>query len=722
MASDVSMPLPLEQAIQRAWSRIAPFWPIQNLIAVNPLQGFEHLPFETALAEAHFLFQAPDIPPELHAANRITIKWGQLLMDQGQARIGIASKHIQLFDKWKEVAIWDSELTRNCPDLSVWLQTQPQELLEKHLHALHIPSSRWDDFLTLALTTLPGWAAHVKYIEDWSLSHHHSCKVEYLAIRLTIIRALWPSAAALLSWFDTLRRSQQNTPSLILDRIQVAESTYHAELKTMLEARIQSPVLSEAPQVQMAFCIDVRSESIRRLLESMGPYETFGVAGFFGIPVQISDHLSLETFSVCPVLIRPEHRVHDRRSAPSWKAKLLKLFYSLQRSTRYLYRTLKYTFTVPFALVEIVGGVLGLGMASRTLLPTFLGLGFSNLASEALPSHLDTDEAIPEKDQLRYAETMLRSIGLTQHFSRLIVWCGHGSATQNNAMASALDCGACGGRHGDRNARILAQILNKPGIRDGLRSKGIFIPESTQFVAALHNTTTDDMRLIWETDMPTDPTFQALLKQFQCDLTQVKVLNSEKRMRALGYSVSQKKSPIVAKKLSLDWAQARPEWGLCRNAAIIVGNRSLTRNLDLGGRAFLHSYDWEQDPEGTILLGILNAPVVVAHWINSHYLFATLDTIAFGGGSKVTQNITGKHSLMQGNGSDLVTGLPMQSLYINPAMPYHEPLRLSVVIMAPIDRIRSCMDQSLAVRQLFVNQWAHCLVIDPNAQTIQSLF
>jgi uncharacterized protein len=157
----------------------------------------------------------------------------------------------------------------------------------------------------------------------------------------------------------------------------------------------------------------------------------------------------------------------------------------------------------------------------------------------------------------------------------------------------------------------------------------------------------------------------------------------------------------------------RPEWGLARNAAFIVGLRIQTQNINLEGRTFLHSYDWKQDEDGTSLTTILTAPMVVAQWINTQYLFSTLDNVAFGGGSKITKNITGKIGIMQGNASDLMHGLPLQSVFKTDHEPYHEPLRLMTIVYAPplfIDRIIS---QQGILQRLFGNGWVHLLCIDP---------
>jgi uncharacterized protein YbcC (UPF0753/DUF2309 family) len=105
---------------------------------------------------------------------------------------------------------------------------------------------------------------------------------------------------------------------------------------------------------------------------------------------------------------------------------------------------------------------------------------------------------------------------------------------------------------------------------------------------------------------------------------------------------------------------------------------------------------------------------VVAQWINSQYLFSTLDNVAWGGGSKVTHNVTGKLGVMQGNASDLMHGLPLQSVYAGDNTPYHEPLRLLTVVYAPRDRVHAIIERNLVLQKLFFNGWVNLVVIDPN--------
>ena len=115
-----------------------------------------------------------------------------------------------------------------------------------------------------------------------------------------------------------------------------------------------------------------------------------------------------------------------------------------------------------------------------------------------------------------------------------------------------------------------------------------------------------------------------------------------------------------------------------RLSLLVLGN--ITKEMDLEGRVFFTLTTGEGPRWRFFFTTILTAPVVVAQWINNQYLFSTLDNVAYGAGSKVTKNIVGKIGIMQGNASDLMHGLPLQSVYSADDQPHHEPLRLFTVV------------------------------------------
>jgi uncharacterized protein YbcC (UPF0753/DUF2309 family) len=93
---------------------------------------------------------------------------------------------------------------------------------------------------------------------------------------------------------------------------------------------------------------------------------------------------------------------------------------------------------------------------------------------------------------------------------------------------------------------------------------------------------------------------QADLERIRESLDKAKARNAHERAAALSSRAPWHASPAAAlrhvEERSEHLAEPRPEYGHCTNAICIVGRRSLTRGLFLDRRAFLASYDAEQDP------------------------------------------------------------------------------------------------------------------------------
>lgn len=655
----------LEECVHEA-AKCVPFvWPLKKMIACNPLRDLESQPFAKALETAEDFYTSGS---KEHSLNQTMIKWCAAFFDEGEAAICMPGKEEGLYKAWARLAPFDPECVgakgrASFPETSL-------EALHSACDSLELPPENWTSVFKTELAALPGWAGYIKWLSEWEGNRKKATLLDYLAIRLSI-RAEKQMAPTL--------RNKEKAPHVALADLEQKERAYKHRLLKQL-----APSPQEKAEAQMVFCIDVRSEPFRRHLESLGPLETYGFAGFFGVAVAIANEEGEERES-CPALIRPRRKVKE--SDPKTPGR------RLLKAAQNIFVCMKKHFGAPFALVETLGPLCGLFLIKKCFL----------LRPEKKTIPLCDHSSLPFEDKVQWAETSLRLMGLTT-FAPLVIFCGHSSSTTNNPYASALQCGACGGHAGGANAQILASILNEGSVRQALRKRGLKIPETTRFLGAEHDTTTDAVTLVSVPALSSEQ--KALWRSLEAQLKRAQQAAQEERMAQLP-------NPRPGDQRSSDWSEVRPEWGLAKNASFIAAPRTLTKNQNLEGRAFLHSYDWLQDKDGTHLEAIMTAPLIVAQWINAQYLFSTLNNRRYGSGNKITQNVVGKIGVMQGNSSDLLGGLPRQSVWSGHDTPYHEPLRLLAVIQAPKERIQSIIDKHPNLESLVDNQWIHITALDP---------
>jgi uncharacterized protein YbcC (UPF0753/DUF2309 family) len=364
-----------------------------------------------------------------------------------------------------------------------------------------------------------------------------------------------------------------------------------------------------------------------------------------------------------------------------------------------------------FSLVETHG----IGYVSAILrrhfaadAPPVDSIGMTTRDAHRLRPHLCLADADSVGRKIALVTSILRAMSLTSGFARLLVLVGHGSQSANNPQAAALDCGACGGQTGEVNSRVLAGLLNDQSLREELRMRGVDIPEHTVAVAALHNTTTDEVTLFDVAQIP--DSHAPDLERLQRSLAEAGHRTRVERAPSLGLKPPFQRAEALLEQIrrrARDWAETRPEWGLADNAAFIVAPRSRTRGLDLAGRAFLQDYTWADDCDGTVLELIMTAPMLVAHWINLQYHASTVDPVRFGSGNKVLHNVAcGRIGVFEGNTGDLRIGLSRQSVHDGQRW-MHTPLRLSVFIDAPREMIDTIIARHPTVRQLVEHQWLY---------------
>ncbi len=799
----------IREAIESACQRIAPTWPLDQFIAVNPYWGFVEQDIQTAARRIETCSGSRMVMPRSYyrdqwKAGAFSTQHLQDALDRSRHKMAMSellreleresppvprvplatfladsqrdlvhglsisdfvthnvSQHCaSYFDhcqsSWEtqhKTDLYQSWLHHARTDRSPWLlmgihngrhlarslPEEPVTMIAETLQSLPIPRDEWENYLTALLMSMNGWASWCAY-ERWQA--HLAQRNDEHIVQLLAIRLAWEHFAFVHSlhaqtlhlwteaWHELRQWKAASHHQVSIDWIfqQAHESAYQSDLCRALKPGRRPSAFDSAgvATVQAVFCIDVRSEVFRRNLEACSTnIQTLGFAGFFGLPISYAPLGSQVARPQLPGLLAPTLRVSDSTGSQKTDPQLKR---NTQRSLRLkaIWKDFRSSATSTFTFVESCG-LFFAGSLIKNTLPRLTytvppkpkaGGPKSSLRPFLSTGKADAPPSVDERCDL--VAGILTSMSLTADFARFILLVGHGSQTTNNPHAAGLDCGACGGHSGEVNARVLASLINDQTIREGLLDRGIEIPSTTHALAALHNTTTEEVTL-FDTDLMPQ-THSADLTQLQAWLQQAGHRSRGERASSVGIqnheAVSGKSLLKQFQTRSRDWSQVRPEWGLVNNAAFLIAPRVRSRGVNLHGRVFLHEYDSDLDTNGSVLEAIMTAPMLVTNWINMQYYASTVDNRLYGSGNKVLHNVVGgRLGVFEGNGGDLRIGLPLQSLHDGQVL-RHTPLRLSVFIEAPQGAIRAVLLKHELVRNLIDNTWLHLFQITPDSESI----
>jgi uncharacterized protein len=477
-------------------------------------------------------------------------------------------------------------------------------------------------------------------------------------------------------------------------------------------------IAKNPPQVthknfQALFCIDERECSIRRHTEAVDTQgETFGTPGFFSTEFFFLPQGGKFYEKLCPAPVTPkflikennvtEARKHDHFYTPKTHHVLAGFFASFVYGFWGLVRLVQHLFAPKmapaisnaFSVVQ-PGGTFTVENTDTNQRENNLQIGFTvdEMAARVL--------------------SLLSSIGLKKDFAPIVYLIAHGSSSANNPHHGAHDCGACSGRPGAVNARVVATMANHESVREKLKMAGITIPVTTQFVGSLHDTAADEIGFYDVEQL--NPENAKLHVKNVLSFESALDLNAKERSRR--FASINTKAPIAEvrqaiKDRSVSLFEPRPELGHGTNALCIVGKRALTKSLFLDRRAFMNSYDYKTDLEGQFLANIMKPLGPVCGGINLEYYFSRVDNYKLGAGTKLPHNVVGLFGVANSSDGDLRPGLPWQMVEV------HDPIRLLIIVEHLPEIVLNAIKSTPDMYEWFANEWVHLAVINPETHAL----
>lgn len=515
---------------------------------------------------------------------------------------------------------------------------------------------------------------------------------------------------------DLFAETPQTELNEVLEIWQKAfEWTYYDEVLAgiKMEKSGQKKIVNKS--FQAMFCIDDRECSLRRYLEQYdADCETFGTPGFFGVEFFYQPEDGKFYTKVCPAPVTPKYLIKE---VHAFKKKDRDVHFTKHSHSFYggwlISQTLGF-----WSAVRLFVNIFRPSMSPATAssfrhMEKYSKLTIENKNAEHKENGLQVGFAIEEMAQR--VEGLLKSIGLVKDFAPIVYVVGHGSSSVNNPHYAAYDCGACSGRAGSVNSRVICYMANHPKVREILATRGIVIPAETQFLGALHDTTRDEIAFFDEDSL----THDNLEIHNKNEVTFENALDSNakersRRFESINTKLSSEKIHEKIRTRSVSLFEPRPELNHATNALCIVGGRELTKGLFLDRRAFMNSYDYSLDPDGKFLFNILKAAAPVCGGINLEYYFSRVDNQKLGAGTKLPHNVMGLFGVANGIDGDLRPGLPSQMIEV------HDPVRLLMIVEHFPEVVLDTIQRNSETYEWFINEWVNLVVVHPETKEFYS--
>jgi uncharacterized protein YbcC (UPF0753/DUF2309 family) len=467
---------------------------------------------------------------------------------------------------------------------------------------------------------------------------------------------------------------------------------------------------SHKKDFQALFCIDDRCVSLRKHLAAVHPNsESFGTPGFFGVEFYYQPQGAKQYTKSCPAPVTPEYLIQEQGEVVAHQR-------DAHFSNRAYTPILGMISSMTLGFLSIVKLAVGTfkpsdhAFASKSTKHVHpnsdLTIDFQGLSSDGLKIGFTIEEMTTR------VYKVLKSIGLTENFADLVYVIGHGASSVNNPYYAGYDCGACSGRPGSVNARVFAAMANKPEVRLALKNLGINIPKETFFLAALHDTTCDEITY-YDKDLPENKRSQhALYKTYFSEALLRNAAERASRFDLIDVDLGAHKKHQLLIEKSKSLFEPRPEWNHTDNALCIIGLPHFFKQFDLDKRAFLNSYDYRKDPDGSSLKMILSAAIPVCGGINLEYYFSRTDQQRFGAGTKLPHNVLGLFAVTNGVEDDIRPGLPSQMIEI------HTPTRLLFIIEQDPQLILKILEENPKLMEWVKNQWVLFSAVHPKTREV----